>query len=45
MHENEHPYDAQKKSIIHKFLSSLWWVLESQWWVVIEHTDGLEKCR
>ena len=28
-----------------RVLSLLWWVLESQWWVVIEHTDGLQKCR
>jgi hypothetical protein len=31
--------------IIRKFLSGLWWVIESQWWVVVEHTDGLQKCR
>ena len=27
-----------------RLVGSLWWVLESQWWVVIEHTDGLQKC-
>ncbi len=36
---------TQRRSIIRRFLLSLWWVLESQWWVVIEHTDGLQKCR
>lgn len=30
---------------MHKFLSALWWVLESQWWVVAEHSDGLKKCK
>ena len=37
--------DRQGKSIIRRLLSSLWWVIESQWWVVIEHSDGLEKCK
>ena len=30
--------------MIHRIASSLWWVLESQWWVVREHTAGLVKC-
>lgn len=29
---------------MNKLFGALWWVLESQWWVVIEHTDGLKKC-
>lgn len=39
------PNNTQEKSISIRILSSLWWVLESQWWVVIEHTDGLQKCK
>lgn len=26
-----------------KVLLGLWWILESQWWVVFAHTDGLMK--
>lgn len=25
-------------------LKRIWWVIESQWWVVNEHSDGLMKC-
>jgi hypothetical protein len=32
-------------SVVRKIALPLWWVLESQWWVAIEHTDGLQKCR
>ena len=28
-----------------KLLSGLWWIVESQWWVVKEHSDGLKKCQ
>ena len=34
----------QQRSAVQKLLSFFWWVLESQWWVVREHTDGLVKC-
>jgi hypothetical protein len=35
----------QKKSIAQRLWGALWWILESQWWVVIEHSRGLEKCK
>ena len=31
--------------ILIKILHTIWWVLESQWWVVREHKAGLEKCK
>ena len=31
--------------ILIKILYPIWWVLESQWWVVREHKAGLEKCK
>ena len=31
--------------ILVKILYPIWWVLESQWWVVREHKAGLEKCK
>ena len=41
---NSHMPDAQQdKSILTRTILSLWWVMESQWWVVFEHTDGLVK--
>ncbi len=45
MSENQISNGTKRKSIIRRIISSLWWVMESQWWVVIEHTDGLQKCR
>ncbi len=45
MPDNKLSDATQMKSITHKILLSLWWVVESQWWVVIEHSEGLEKCK
>lgn len=30
--------------LVRGFLRSIYWVFESQWWVVIQHTIGLVKC-
>ena len=27
-----------------KILAAIYWIFESQWWVVIQHTIGLVKC-
>lgn len=45
MSTNQPAKRGHNKTVIHKLFSPLWWVLESQWWVVIQHTDGLQKCR
>ena len=45
MTDSELQNKSQKKSISHTIFASLWWVVESQWWVVIEHSAGLEKCK
>lgn len=31
--------------MLKNILRSLWWIVESQWWVVFEHSDGLNKSR
>ncbi len=45
MIDDQHPSGTPKGAIVQRLLSFLWWVFESQWWVVKEHTDGLQKCR
>lgn len=45
MASDESEAKSAKRGLPMRLLSPLWWVLESQWWVVIEHTDGLQKCR
>lgn len=45
MNDTEISPKAQNKSFIRRFVSSIWWVLESQWWVVREHSAGLIKCK
>lgn len=35
--------EKQPKPFFVKLLYPFWWILESQWWVVFAHTDGLMK--
>jgi len=37
------PDHQQGRSLFARLIRAPWWVLESQWWVVIEHTDTLMK--
>lgn len=36
--------NPKNKTITRRIAASIWWVFESQWWVVREHTAGLIKC-
>jgi len=45
MKDNQLPSTFHIGSIVQRLIFSFWWVIESQWWVVREHSDGIKKCK